>query len=199
MATGAAERAGYGAISVLALGVGILIGANYCQPPTSSLDKSLGEQDAKAQRQGDPAAPQCAERVVERFIESPPKIIYECPPEPEPEPVVGEGKKTLKPKKELPEPEPELDPLERQRLLAWVRERSVDLKRCRDDSKEIYRVAVIMHLDKSSRELRRVDVNADKSELPSVVLSCLQREILRWQPPKELTKQRTKIVFGLNL
>lgn len=141
----------------------------------------------------------CPERIVERVVEAEPKIIYECPPEPPPEPVVGEGKKTIKPKQALPEPEPELDPLERQRLLAWVRERSVDLKRCRDDSKEIYRVAVIMHLDKRTRELRRVDVNGDKSELPANVSSCLRREILRWQPPKELTKQRTKIVFGLNL
>src|SRR5690606_1402254 len=114
----------------------------------------------------------CAQRVVERVIEGPERIIYECPPpEPPPEPT-GAGKPApvkVKPPAALPEPEPEQDPLQRQRLLAWVRERSDDLKSCRGDEREVYRVAVIMRLDPKTRAVRRVDVNADQGDVPAPV------------------------------
>lgn len=201
MASKVAEKVGFGSIVVASFVVGMLIGASYCQPPGPDVTREGGGFGGGGTAELGGASSRCEPRIVEKLVESPPKIIYECPPEPEPEvkPGVAEGKKREDPKRALPEPEPELDPLERKRLLAWVRERSVDLKRCRDDSKEIYRVAVVLYLDKKTRQLKRVDVNGDKAQLPQAVSGCLRQEILRWEPPAELTKQRTKIVFGLNL
>ena len=205
-----AHQIGQGVITALAFGVGVLVGGRFCQPqpqaPQAQQAARVGQgvgDPSDPNAASDPSRSPCEPTVVERLVQAPAQIIYECPPEPPAQPAGagrGEAKKVApKPAPELPEPEPDLDPLERQRLLAWVRDQSEALKRCRDDQRQIYRLAVTLHLDRKTRALRRVDVNADRDELPGAVAQCLRREILTWRPPAELTKQRTKIVFGLNL
>lgn len=202
----AGERIGWGVITVVALGVGMLLGGRACAPQDAPHGASSDAGGAHANA-GD-ASSSSSSRLIplnqcpEKIVEVPPKIIYECPPEPEPdEKKAGKGtpKKVSPPKKSLPEPEPEFDPRDRQRLLAWVRDQSDDLKRCRDDSKEIYRVAVIMYLDKESGQVRRVDVNTTRGETPPNLPGCLKQRILGWKPPKDLVEGRTQLVFGLNI
>jgi len=200
------ERIGWVVITAAALGVGMLLGGRACAPqdtlPSDRVSSDAGIASADGEtgtnakdnlRSPDPCpdAMACPE----------PKVIYECPPEPEPEKKEGKGKaKPIKPQdKSLPEAEPEFDPRDRQRLLAWVRDQSDDLKRCRDDSKEIYRVAVIMYLDKKSGKVTRVDVNSTRGETPPNLPGCLKQRILRWKPPEELVQGRTQLVFGLNI
>ncbi len=181
------ERAGVVIIVAAAFGVGMLVGGQTCAP-----EPELTEEE-RAEYASSNAERVCPEpRVIERTVEAPPKVIYECPPEPPPEPKRDAGKKTL------PPPEPEVDPLERRRLLAWVRDQSSDLKACRDDSKSVYRLAVIMHLDTKTRRVKRVDINADRGDVPREVSGCIRARIVEWVPPKDLTA-REKLVFGLNI
>lgn len=186
-----AERVGAGVVAALCFGVGMLVGGQTCAPEPSKAP------EVKRLASG-VGARSCVPRVVERVVTSPPKIIYQCPPEPEPPPRKEVGAKKGG-KKALPAPEPDLDPLERQRLLAWVREHSEELKPCRDNRQDVYRMAVILHLDRKTRKIRRVDVNATRGELPGGVKGCLRRRIGAWKIPRDLIGSRTKLVFGLNL
>ncbi|MFU8804197.1 MAG: hypothetical protein ACNA8W_10340 [Bradymonadaceae bacterium] len=169
----------------LAFAVGILFGASYCAD-------SLGPADP---------ADECESRVVEKLVEGPTQIVYECPPEPEEEPKTAGTKskaREVKPakKKTLPDAPAAVDPLERQRLLAWVRDQSLDLESCRDHAKEVYRLTVILHLT-PGRIISRVDLNTGPDEGPSSLVACLRERILRWQPPDELAQNRKQLVFGL--
>lgn len=192
-----AEKFGYASMTILAFGVGMLLGARYCQHP----DATQNEQNTTiAAKNNKTTKTECPEpKVIEKTI---PKIIYECPPSPEPpktKPGKGVKPKKVKKKVDLPDADPDIDPLERKRLLAWVREQSSDLKRCRDNSKEVYRVAVILHLHPQKKTIKRVDINADRAKVSGGLVSCLKREILVWRPPKSLVQQRNKLVFGLNI
>lgn len=187
---------------ILAFGVGVLVGQRACGPAgaggpddraaqTTRTGGGSGGSSGGAQEQA------CAPKIVERVVQAPPQIIYECPPKPEPPPRKVIGKAA--PQQKLPDPEPELDPLARRKLLAWVRERSDDLKPCRDDTRATYRVAVILHPDPKTGRIARADVNADRNQVPGAVLGCLQRRILRWRPPAELLKGHSRVMFGLTL
>lgn len=196
-------------ITILAFGVGLLLGPRLCAPvdqdaPVTSsqiekeerlaLDGASTWRDADMPdlRDMDPVA-----AMAERCPET--KIIYQCPPaEPVKEEEKKKGVKTNK-KASLPPPEPELDPLLRKRLLAWVRDRSDTLAACRDDRQEIYRMAVIMHLDAESARVTRVSVNASRGVVPASVLTCVRQKVQQWRPPSELTQGRTQLVFGLNI
>ena len=189
-------------ITVLAFGLGLMLGPRMC-----SIEDEAGGEEGVTTPSSPPASSRRAEgapRTDDRpdlgalsaSREGCPEtqIIYQCPPKPEPVQAVGTGKK-----KALPPPEPDLDPLARKRLLAWVRDRSDSLKPCRDASQEIYRLAVIMSLEGSSGATRGVKVNASRGEVPSALLTCVKKKIQSWQPPAELTQGRTQIVFGLTL
>ena len=143
------ERIGWGTIAAAALGVGVLLGARFCAPPP-------GGRRARGLRapRHEGSASGCAERTAPSgWSRGPwrpsPGVIYECPPEPEPEP--AEEPVAVARKEELPEPEPPMDPLTRQRLLAWVRDQSEELEVCRDEAPEIYRLAVILHLEREGK------------------------------------------------
>ncbi len=190
------ERIAHSFITLLAFGVGLLIGPRFCASPqeassardsvlTSKVD-ALSKVSADAPEECEPC-PECPA----------PQIVYQCPPEPEPPEPKGKGSRTKK-KASLPE-EPELDPLARKRLLAWVRDQSDVLKACRDDGQEIYRMAVIMRLDARTGKTKRVDVNASRGVVPGAVLSCVKQKVRSWQPPAELTQGRTQLVFGLTI
>lgn len=190
------EKIGYATITIAAFVVGVLVGGRACGAPADPAGDGEDERRDRALIHPD----DCPTKVIEERVEAPPKIIYQCPPEPDPEPSKGtrKVKKPARPEEKLPDP-PELDPLARKRLLAWVRDQSDDLKPCRDDSKDVYRVAVIMHLDAKTRKVKRVDVNSSRGELPGSVGACLKRRILTWKPPTEFIADRTQLVFGLNL
>jgi hypothetical protein len=190
------EHMGWMVVSALAFGVGMLLGGRACAPEPEA--KPEGGEQIKLVAGGRAACePIVQERIVE--VEGPTRVIYECPPEPPPPPAgPGEAKKNP-PKKQPPEPAPELDPRERQKLLAWVREQSSDLKACRDDRKDIYRLAVWMYLDPETHVVRRVDLNVSQGELPSAVAGCIRQRISRWKPPAELTRVHHTLVFGLTL
>ncbi len=195
------ERIAHSMITILAFCVGLLLGPRFCASPvdeqdspattsevvTGDADKNVidfHDMDESLSRANTP----CPET----------RIVYQCPPEEEEEPVKKQGVSTSQ-KKKLPPPEPELDPLLRKRLLAWVRDRSDTLKVCRDDGQEIYRMAVIMFVDKSTARVQRVSVNASRGVVPSAVLTCVRRKVQEWKPPAELTQGRTQLVFGLNI
>lgn len=193
------ERLSYGALALMMFGVGVLVGARFCTESTSSVSEDTPPAHA------DLAPGQCPPpQVVTKQVVGPERIIYECPPpKPPPETKPGKGAKRIKAQKvarkvELPKPTPQVDPLIRKRLLAWAREQSEGLKRCRDDNKEVYRVAIIMHLG-AKKEVRRVDVNGDRDIVSGQASGCIRREILTWRPPKDLVKDQTKLVFGLNI
>lgn len=196
-----AERVGWAFISVLAFGVGALVGGRGCPQDASRADAPTTSQ-ADASGQGAPAAAiQCTPTVVERLVEAPPKIIYECPPEPPPAPKKP-GKATVdkKPNAKTPTPKPpELDARERQKLLAWVRDQSDDLQVCRDDRKDIYRVAVWLYLKEGTDQIARVDINASQGEVPQGVIACLRKRMLGWRPPGDLVRTHDTLVFGLTI
>lgn len=195
------ERIGWVVITLAAFGVGMLLGGRSCasQEAPHGASSNAGSSHASSTQDSKTSRP-CEPQLIKELVEAEPRIIYECPP-PEPQPKTqgkGGGKAKITPKK-LPEPEPELDPQLRKRLLAWVRDQSDSLKPCRDNTSEIYRVAVIMHLDAHSGVIKRVDVNTTRGETPAGLPGCLQKIIGGWEPPEELVQGRTKLVFGLNL
>lgn len=185
------ERVGYVIITALAFCVGLLMGGQTCAPdPKDQEEHVVPYKDRVAQRASSVA---CSDRVVEKIVD---RVIYKCPPEPQ---VPASKKRGPRASKTLPRIEPKMDPLERKRLLSWVREQSDDLKPCRDNRKDIYRVTVTLHMHDDTREIHRVDVNADRGRTPAGFTECLRQRILRWKPPKALVKSRSKIVFGLNI
>lgn len=180
-----------GVVTALALVVGMLIGGRYCADGPSG----------QAAHDGSNTCDGTEPAVVERVVRLPPEIIYECPPEPEPEPprpgpAATPKKSRPRPTAALPEAETPPDPLARQRLLAWVRDRAADLEPCRDDSKDVYRLTVTMHVDEAGR-LTRVDIGTGPGEAPPGLVPCLRARILRWQPPAEFINDHRRIVFGL--
>jgi hypothetical protein len=195
-----AERAGWVFISALAFGVGVLVGGRGCAEgdvPAASVPQDLVQ--AHAVRSGKP--PACVPAVVERLIEAPPRILYECPPKPESAPKKGGAATAKKPVSKAPAPPaaPDLDPRERQKLLAWVRDQSDALKVCRDDRKDIYRLAVWMHLKPGEAEVVRVELNASQGEVPAAVQQCLRRKMLTWRPPDALVRRHDTLVFSLTI
>ena len=115
---------------VLALGVGVLIGARACSTETE---------------------PEVVTKVETVTVE---KLVYTCPPEPEPEPPKKLndpklGKRKSDGKKTLPDETESDDALRRRRLLAWVREQASDLKTCNNASTETFRLAVTLQIDSS--------------------------------------------------
>jgi hypothetical protein len=169
----------------LAFAVGLLFGAQYC---SDSFEK-----------QAQTSTPECQPTIVERFIEGPTTVVYECPPEPTPEPQPAGPSRPRQSRpapKTLPEAPPASDPADRQRLLAWVRDQSLDLEACRDHGKEVYRLTVILHLNDQGA-IARVDLNTGPGEIPGPLTTCLRERLLTWRPPAELVQNRQQLVFGL--
>lgn len=171
----------YAVALVLAFIVGTLVGED-CATPSPPEEQGV-----------DPDVPLC-DPVRE--------VVYECPPDAG-TPVDAEsgGADTMpavQPKRrDLPPAEPPTTPRQRARLLAWVRDQSVDLDGCRSANKDTYRLSVTLEL--RDGEVAGVRLNASASELPSNVAGCLRQRMSTWTPPADLIEGRRELVFGLTL
>lgn len=115
----------------------------------------------------------------------------ECPCERKPKPKPKRGRA-------LPPPK-QLTPLERARLLAWVRAHSDTLKRCRDAGQPIYRLHASLTLKRDASGVKGVRLKGGE-EVPQSALRCLRAEILRWPPPQDLSPaDHPTLVFSLQL
>jgi hypothetical protein len=169
----------YAVALVLAFIVGTLVGEDCATP-------------SPPEEQGVDLAPVC-DPVRE--------VVYECPPDagtPVDVEPSGEAAPSVRPKRrDLPAAEPPTTPRQRARLLAWVRDQSVDLDGCRSANKDTYRLSVTLGL--RDGEVAAVRLNASASELPSNVASCLRQRMSTWNPPPDLIEGRRELVFGLTL
>lgn len=174
------DMAMYGVALVLAFVVGILVG---------------GQCNTSAPL--DPPPPTTVAAVCDPVRE----VVYQCPPDAGTTETVhasGEAPPAVTPKKALPKAEPPISPRQRKRLLAWVRDQSVDLEGCRSAAKDTYRLSVTLQLDEDGA-VSGVRLNAPASELPSNVGACLRDRMRQWTPPSTLVKDRRELVFGLTL
>lgn len=123
----------------------------------------------------------------------PPARPLTCPPcdcEPAPSPPRKKAKRA-------PPPQP-ISPIDRQRLLAWVKRHSDRLKRCRDAGQPIYRLNARVQLNAKRSKILKVVVKG--SQLPSKALKCVEQDIKRWPPPDRLSPTHPSLlIFGLQL
>lgn len=170
---------------VLALGVGILIGARSCS--------KIEIQEIEKEKN-------CPTLRIEE------KIVYQCPPENIELPTKKTNKKinsalvkkVKKAKKNLPK-EKEIDQNKRRRLLAFVRSKSKStLGGCRGARKEVYRLSVKI-TPKKDGTVRYIKLSAPPGEVPGSVLSCLRGRMKNWKLPVEDIVENQPIIWGLNL
>ncbi len=167
---------------VLAFGVGILIGQNCEQEPEKTVETV----------------------TVTRTV--PPEIVYECPPDAggieaaeqsAAAPKSSKASSSKKAEKALPQAPRPITPLERKRLLGWVRDQSADLDGCRGGGNVTHRLAVTLKLDDDGN-VKDARVNAP-DDVPRNVVSCLRSRMSNWTPPADLVSGRPELVFGLTL
>ena len=123
----------------------------------------------------------------------PPPPPLECPPcdcRPPKKRRVKKGKKVP--------PPPQLTPLERRKLLAWVKRNASTLKSCRDASQPIYRLTIMLKLKKKTRGIESVVLKG--RDIPRSTGSCIQNKIKKWPlDPSLNAKKHPHLVFGLQL
>ena len=114
----------------------------------------------------------------------------ECPcATPKPKPVKSRARRL---------PPPKMTPLERAKLLAWVRRHSERLRRCRDTGQPIYRLHSRLRLKADASGVRSVQLKG--KQVPSSALSCIRSEMLKWPPPEGLTPAKHPLlIFNLQL
>lgn len=177
---------------ILAMGVGVLIGA-----------KSCAETEIRTHREY--MAPPKA-KVVE-------KIVYECPPEEKAEDDIDAKKivkkvvkkstdtgeaKPKKKKENLPE-ENAAAQNKRKRLLSVVRAKSkATLQSCRGSDKQVYRLSVSL-VAKKDGSVSTVRVNSPPGEVPAGILNCLRGRMMQWTLPEADVVAQQPIVWGLTL
>ena len=136
--------------------------------------------------------------LVSLLREDRPAPLQACPPvvcppcdcnEPPPPPI--------KKKRRAPRPRA-ASPVDRQKLLAWVRRFSPRLKRCRDAGQPIYRLHAEVKLSANKDKILSARVRG--TEVPSAALRCVESDIKRWPAPKELAENHPpKLIFSLQL
>ncbi len=171
---------------LLALGVGVLIGARSCGKTETHREYMM---PTKQQPE-----------VVE-------KIVYECPPEvPEIQLEKGDQKrgKTVnrrikaKVKSELPADNVQSQN-KRKRLLAVVRAKSkATLTSCRGSDKQVYRLSVSL-VAKKNGSVSTVKINAPPGEVPAGILNCLRGRMKKWTLPESDVVAQQPIIWGLTL
>ena len=129
------------------------------------------------------------------------KNPFQCPPPPQlecpPCDCRPPKKKVRKKGKRIPPP-PTLTPLERRKLLAWVKRNAVSLKSCRDASQPIYRLTVTLSLKKKTRGINSVVLKG--RNLPHKTRRCIETKIKKWPLDPSLNAQKhPQLVFGLQL
>ncbi len=177
-----AERVGSGVAVVLALGLGLVLGGRYCAvtPPMP-----LEEPPACEEVQPCPTCPSCDVTSVPADVPVKASVtVAERPKE-----TVG---------RQLPRAPQVSDPVERRRLLTWVRDQSDVLSACRPKMGDVLRVNVVFDLSESGRILR-AHLQAGQGEIPVPVANCLKEAMLRWEPPAEFVKDRERLMFSLTI
>lgn len=117
----------------------------------------------------------------------------ECPPcdcrEPEPPP--------KKKSRQTPRPKAS-SPIDRQKLLAWVKRFSPRLKRCRDAGQAIYRLHAEVSLNAEKSKVLSSKVRG--TDVPSAALRCVEADIKQWPAPNGLAESHPpKLIFSLQL
>ena len=159
------------------------------QSSSTSLPSS---EKSGSQNQNDFINPPSSTALSKRF-QCPPPVCPPCDCRPPP-------KKKRKRGKKVPPP-PKLTPLERTRLLAWVKRHASSLQRCRDASQPIYRLTVSLTLKIGKGKTQRIDqVGLKGRDLPRKTTQCIQNKIKKWPLDPSLKAHKyPRLVFGLQL
>ena len=143
------------------------------QPNRPKLDQIDKDQDAKQSLCPPPSCPPLA-----------------CPPcdcKPKPKRV----------RKKAP-PVKAISPIDRQKLLAWVKKYSPRLKRCRDAGQPIYKLHTQVTLNAEKNRILRVKIKG--SNVPTQAIRCVERDLKRWPAPPQLSPTHPPLlIFGLQL
>ena len=180
---------------LLALGVGVLIGARSC----SETNREYMMPKKEIHR--------------EYMMPQKTKIIYECPPDEVKDTPEKLGKsvqkvkkkkggsgdiKAKKPKENLPE-ETAASQNKRKRLLSLVRSKSkATLQSCRGSDKQVYRLSVNL-VAKKDGTVSSVRIDSPPGEVPAGILNCLRGRMKQWTLPEEDVVAQQPIVWGLTL
>ncbi len=100
------------------------------------------------------------------------------------------------PKAQLPQA-PKLTPVERQQLLAWVKQNIHTLSNCRDAGQPVYRMTVSLNLSQKGDAIKSCVVGGEK--VSAVAIECIREKILKWKLPKSFGENPPQLVFGLQL
>jgi hypothetical protein len=127
-----------------------------------------------------------------------PPCIQEALPKVEPGQIKPKPKEQPKeqPKAKLPDP-PKLTPVERQQLLAWVKQNIHTLSNCRDAGQPVYRMTVSLNLNQKGDEIKSCAVGGEK--VSATAIECIREKILKWKLPKSFGENPPQLVFGLQL
>ena len=91
-----------------------------------------------------------------------------------------------------------LSPVDRQKLLAWVKKYSPRLKRCRDAGQPIYKLHTKVTLSAKKDRILRTKVTG--VDVPSRAIRCVEQDLKRWPSPPNLSPNHPQLlIFGLQL
>lgn len=164
--------------------------------PNDSITSNVNETAQNNHQMNEPTEEESSASVDENLqfnnaFTCPPPV---CPPcdcsvKPKPKP---------KRKKRRPPPPKEISPVDRQKLLAWVKRYSPRLKRCRDAGQGIYRLHANVGLSADKTKILKAKVKGN--DVPQSALSCVERDLRRWPAPTKLSKSHPpQLIFGLQL
>jgi hypothetical protein len=91
-----------------------------------------------------------------------------------------------------------VSPVDRQKLLAWVKKYSPRLKRCRDAGQPIYKLHTKVTLNAKKDRILRTKVTG--VDVPSRAVNCIEQDLKRWPSPSNLSPNHPQLlIFGLQL
>ena len=113
----------------------------------------------------------------------------DCKPKPKPKP---------KRKGRKPPPVKASSPVDRQKLLAWVKRYSPRLKRCRDAGQAIYKLHAQVKLNAKKDKILSTRVKGRDVSLSA--RRCVENDLKRWPAPTQLSPSHPALlIFGLQL
>ena len=113
----------------------------------------------------------------------------DCKPKPKPKP---------KRKARKPPSVKARSPVDRQKLLAWVKRYSPRLKRCRDAGQAIYKLHAQVKLNTKKDKILSTKVKG--RDVPLSARRCVENDLKRWPAPIQLSpKHPALLIFGLQL
>lgn len=106
--------------------------------------------------------------------------------------------KLRKNRRKKPPPIKASSPVDRQKLLAWVKKYSPRLKRCRDAGQPIYKLHTQVTLNAEKDRILRVKVKG--VNVPIHAVKCVERDLRKWPAPAQLSVTHPPLlIFGLQL